>query len=143
MLRRQVISHNRNHDHQGTPYKQRTYLPAPTYTGDTVLYGRKLENPLSAFDELDPTLQKWVGKKIIENGEAPIMNNDVVLEVEIAKYCRPHIYRIVYTGNPDIMTADLNDKIIGMRSRPNIDYRPARLNVFVNSDGKIIGFGYF
>lgn len=145
MLRRQVISHNRTNDHVHTPYKQRTYLSAGTSTSyqDSMLYGRKLENPLSAFDELDPDLQKWVGKVIIINGEQPRMGAQYVLETEIAKYARPHIYRVLYTGEPDIMTSEYKDAVVRLRSKPNVTYRPERLNIFVNQQNKIVGFGYF
>jgi hypothetical protein len=61
---------------------------------------------------------------------------DVVSEFEIANYCKPLSYRILY-----VIIAN-NGKIY-LRSKPTVDYVPSRLNIFVTTDNTIRLISYF
>lgn len=140
MLRRQVLSHDRDNHHQHTPRKQRTYqaYTLATRDQDTVLYGNKMTTSIVPFEQLEYKLQEWIGKEIVIDGESPLMGNKYVYENEIARYARPNVYRILYTASSDITKA-----MQMLRSKPSVEYTPSRLNVIVDDRNKVIGFGYF
>jgi hypothetical protein len=160
MMRRHVLSHDdqARHDYKDvnmvmrTPRKWRTYEYSTAYQpsvmhAGSLVYSAKSGDP--AFD--------WVGKKIVywngdsvwdyarqlqslydpsdPNGERRgKINKDanVVYEYDIAKFCRPNIYRFIYI--------DENGKFL---SKPETSYRPGRMNLLIDRQDIIRGVQYF
>jgi len=136
MMRRQVISDELRYTHQHSPRKIRTFNGTSLFQ-PSLLYKDTMQ-------VMDP--KNWVGKKLIPwNGEiiADYIKNvylgkndpDVISEFEIADYCKPRSYRILYVF--------IKDGKMYLRSKPTVDYVPSRLNIFVTTDDVIRLVSYF
>ncbi len=135
-MRRQLISDELRYSHQHSPRKIRTFN------------GTSLFQPSALYKDsmqvLDP--KKWVGKKLIPwNGEliTDYIRNvylnkndpDVVSEFEVANFCKPRAYRILY------VIKDGNKMYL--KSKATADYIPSRLNIFLTTDNIIQLVSYF
>lgn len=160
MLRRQVISHDdlarseyRDVNMQmRTPRKWRGYQYSTAYQPSAqhatrFVYTAKGEDPESA----------WVGKRVVywqgdsvwtyarqlqslydptdPNGERRGKANahaGVVYEYDIAKFCRPNIYRFIYVDDDG-----------NFLSKPEVSYRPGRMNILIDRNDVIRKIMYF
>lgn len=137
MQRRQFISDELRYSHQTSPRKVATFGGAPS-PQPSILYINNVKT--------DPK-SNWIGKILVPwNGEniesykraiqTGTNNPKYVSEFEIANFCRPYIYRIVY------VEIDKNNNLF-MKSKPSIEYVPSRLNVLLTPDNIIRSIAYF
>jgi len=125
--------------HQTSPRKWRSYTSAATYSPS--IYnkcGNGCKQP-----ELTPMEHSWIGKKIlywtgdsissyVKQVRETKYGKNSIGEYEIAKYARPNIYRILFL--------DQDGKI---KSKPEVSYRPGRMNILVDTNDIIRGVLYF
>lgn len=139
-VRRQFISDELRYSHQTSPRKSRTFRGSSLFQ-PTILY----RGDIDTVKEEIPN--SWVGRKLIPwNGEyiqsyirsVQLGKNDptVVSEFEIANYCKSNSYRILY------VFFDLNGQMI-VKSKPQIDFVPGRMNLFLTTDDVIRKIAYF
>lgn len=139
MIRRQLISDELRYSHQTSPRKTRT-IQGSSLNNPTILYIHKLEKNM---------LEKpnhWIGKKLIQwDGEyiqpylrekqLGLNNPSVISEFEIANYCKPNTYRILYGFKK-------NGKFY-IKSKPSVEWVPSRMNIVLTPDNIIQQILYF
>lgn len=146
MRRRTVISHEMVNQHSHTPQKMRT-IPHTKDFQDSLFYMRGQYKPTSGAEELDRTQLSWIGKFYIPEGKRPSNPRlrNYVYELEIAKYSRSFEFRVLYlrpgcNRQPNFMARSTG---INTASKPIADYRPARMNIYLDTRNIIRGIGYF
>jgi hypothetical protein len=137
-VRRHLISNELRYKHQTSPRKIKTHRGSSLFQ-PTILYKSALSsNPLVP----------WIGKKLIPwNGEyiqpylrsvqLGLNNPYVISEFEIADYCKPNSYRILY-----MVWCPIHQQYV-VKSKPQVDYVPSRLNIMLTTDNIIKNVLYF
>jgi hypothetical protein len=151
----QMTSHDypdyESHDYR----KKRTYLSAPSGVHSSIMRAQAYKPESGAT--LDQNQNSWIGKRIIYMGPSLAQMRDrrnaatvdTVREEEIAHYALPNIYRIIYvdeaTDAQNLMFYDDQaiSKSLRARSILNVDFRPSRLNILVDTNDIIRGIRYF
>lgn len=141
MIRRQLISDELRYNHQTSPRKKRTFRGSNLFQ-PTILYQNRLNSQINYFPK------NWLGKKFISwdgefiqsyvrNVQLHRNNPNVISEFEIANFCKSGSYRILYVN------IDPYTNVMYVRSKPNIETVPGRLNVFLTTDNTIVKVAYF
>lgn len=113
------------YSHSFTPRKQRTY----EYTGQFFQGGGIWNKNRYYRPKQDSPQMQWIGKYFIPWGSQPA-NRDAdnyVTEYEIAMYARPNIFQVLWTDAEGML-----------KSLPEAELRPGRMNIFVNAATNII-----
>lgn len=139
MIRRQLISDELRYTHQTSPRKTRTIRGTSLFQ-PTILY-------LEKIDKISlPKPDSWIGKKLIQwDGEnlqnylrsvqLGLNNKSEISEFEIANYAKSESYRILYVY--------FKNGIMYVKSKPQIDYVPSRMNILLTPDNIIQDIKYF
>lgn len=154
MMRNQTLStdllsvdpyyHKSRYHHQWSPRKSKSYQSFDPFA-HSMFYKGKYEIAAPGSPE-----SKWIGKKMIPwNGESLpdyvwqlridtyFKNRDWVHEYEIATFCQPRIYRIIF------VRIDKNGEIVFL-SQPNVKHAPGRINLLITPNDYVIRqVGYF
>lgn len=143
MRRRFVESHNVVNFHEWTPQKGRSVMSTNAFH-PTNLYRKNLR-PESGADKLDYVQLSWIGKYLIPDGAMPKYpeRDNYVLEKEITKYAYPWHYQILFIGRPDAPKYMATGTNIDVVSKPDVLYKPSRMNIFVDTNDKIKKIEYF
>jgi hypothetical protein len=110
---------------QFSPRKQRTF----EYTGQFFQGGGIWNKNRYYTPQPDSPEMKWIGKYFIPWGSQPANPNasNYVLEHEMAEWAKPYIYQVLWTDGEG-----------NLKSLPEAELRPGRMNVFVNAVTNII-----
>ena len=138
-VRRQNLFIVPRYHHQSNPQKYRSIRGSSLFQ-PTILYKSKFK-PVYL-----PVPQSWIGKKMIPwNGELVteylrrkylgLNDPDYISEYEIADYAGSESYRILYCF--------IENNTLVIKSKPQVDYVPSRLNICLLPDNTIVKIGYF
>jgi hypothetical protein len=141
-LRRQQLSFDdwvhKEFYHQTTPRKWRTRAHAKTYTPSILYRNRRSYSPGPGTEEhswIGKKLLYWTGDSVCSYVKANRMRSygkDSIGEYEIARFARSGTYRIIFVDDQG-----------NWRSKPEVSYRPGRMNLLVNPRDIIVGVSYF
>lgn len=143
MSRFHMLSQEVANFHEWTPQKRRSMVSERDYQ-TTNLY-RSIERPESGADQLDATQKSWIGKYFIPSGYQPTnpSKSNYVYEKEIANYCKPWGFQVLQIGHPDAPKYMARSTGIDVVSKPDMAYRPTRINIFVDHKDVIRKVEYF
>lgn len=142
--RRHMMSHEVVNFHEHTPNKRRSILGDHS-SQPTNLYRSVEKAASSGASDLDPTQQSWIGKYFIPMGYEPSQpnKNNYVLEREIANYTKRYTYQVLFIGRPDAPKYMARGTGIDAVSKPDVEYRPNRTNIFLDMDNVIRRVEFF
>jgi hypothetical protein len=144
--RRFVNSHNVVNFHDWTPQKGRSVMSENAFQ-PTNLYRKNIYKPESSSDGLDAVQESWIGKYFIPDGSQPKHpeRDNYVLEREIANYLRQRRwqYQVLFVGRPNAGKYMARGTGIDVVSKPDVLYKPSRMNIFVTTDDKIQKIEFF
>jgi hypothetical protein len=128
-----MVSHEVVNFHDHTPNKMRSVMTDHAFQ-PTNLYRSMERAAESGASQLSPVQQSWIGKYFIPMGYEPAnpQKNNYVYEKEIAYNVKPWIFRVLYIGQPNALKFMSQSTGIDTVSKPNADYHPGRLNIFVD-----------
>jgi hypothetical protein len=152
MIRRPQLTQDAPQERGNDYRKKRTYMSAPRGTHSSIMRAAAYKPDSGA--ELDSRMSKWIGKRIIYIGQESTIGfyeTNYVKEEDIAYTALPNSYRIIYVNDPkngpknDLMFYDdpLIQKSLMARSLLTVDYRPARMNILVDTSNIIRDVRFF
>ena len=136
-----MMSHEVVNFHEHTPNKRRSVMTDHAFQ-PTNLY-RSVEKSADS-SSLNSTQQAWIGKYFVPEGFEPEFPNkhNYVLEHDIARATNG-IFHILFIGRPDAPKYMSLSTGIDAVSKPNADYHPNRVNIFVDTNDIIQRIEYF